>query len=291
MCGYSFVRTQASVSKLDRRAPASLLKIAGLPPPDASRQQNTLASPIFSKAAASPSIALEAALLEGDTYVRQNGFKFAGLLRPTRFKLAVLLAAALIGGSAGLPGIHTLLSRPPGAHWTAEQATRRMLMLCDAYKGPCAMDEMPTYYGDIWVSIPQHLCRRSVWVGFVHVDGQLLELIVNERTGNLVYIFHGGEAEATTDGPRMNARVETPAQAARLSMLAVRKLQMIPRDARVALAGVPAVDTKAKAWQVTWQVWQEPMTAPYPVKVVLQQHDGRLMVATNVREQSVYSTR
>jgi hypothetical protein len=229
-------------------------------------------------------------LLEGDTYMRQNGFKFAGLLRPTRFKFAVLLAAAAIGGSAALPGIYNLHSRPPGAHWTAEQAARRMLVLCDAYKGPCAMDVMPTYYGDIWVSMPQHLCRRNVWVGFVHVDGQILELVVNERTGNLVFVLNGDEVAATVT-TQPSAPVETPAQAARLSMVAVGKLQMIPRDARVALVGVPAVNEVVHVWQVTWQVWDKPMAATYQVKVLLQQHDGRLMVASNAHEQALYSTR
>jgi hypothetical protein len=234
---------------------------------------------------------LDAAMLGGDTDVRLNVFGFAGLLLTTRFKLAVLFAAAAAGGIVCLSRIHDLVVRPPGAHWPAEQAGRRMLVLCDAYKGPCTLEDLPIYFGDLWVATPQPLCRHNVWVGFVHVDGQMLRLIMNEKTGNIVYVLNGGDMARTVVRPNVHAVIENPAQAMRLSMHTVRSLQMIPQNADVALVGIPAMITREKAWHVTWQVWDKPMTAAYHVTVVLQQQDGRLMEATNGREETLISKR
>jgi hypothetical protein len=232
---------------------------------------------------------LDAGVLGGDTDVRLNVFKFAGLLRPTRFKSAVLLAAATVAGSVCLPRIHGVHARPKSARWTAEQVGRRMLALCDAYKGRCTLEGLPSYYGDAWMPTSKRLRHRSYWVGFVHADGQMLELVLNDKTGNLGNVLNGGEMATAADGLQVNGGIKTPAQAARLSMHLVRTLQMIPRKADVALVGIPSVIHREKAWQVTWRVWDKPMAAAYLVKVALRQHDGHLMDAANVQEEALCS--
>jgi hypothetical protein len=223
--------------------------------------------------------------------MRQNVFNFTGLLRPTHFKSAILWSAAALGATAGLSGIHGVHARQQGAHWTAEQAGRRMLALCDNYKGRCTLEGLPSYYGDAWLPISKRFCRRNIWVGFVHADGQMLDLVLNEKTGNLVYVLNGDKMATAADGRQINASVKTPAQAARLSMHVERALQMFPRKAEVALLRITAPNTREKAWHVIWQVWDKPRAVAYQIKVVLQQHDGRLIEATNSQEQALISTR
>ncbi len=190
--------------------------------------------------------------------------------------IVVALAAASL-----VPGANYNLARPHGARMSPEDAARRFLQLGCAFDSPCAI-VIPPYYQvrELPFASAAGFHRRRIWQGTVQANGKLLNLVMNDNTGNLMYAF--------SPGPRPEgdvvAPIETPVGAARTSLAAAQRLQMIPKGAEVALEGDPERYRRSDGWRVAWRVRRTPGASPFLLRVQVTGQDGRIMSAANAHE-------
>ena len=108
---------------------------------------------------------------------------------------------------------------------------------------------------------------------------QLLTLVMNDKTGDLIYAFN------TTDCPAVSSLggvpVNTPVQAARLSIQFAMRLQMVPPRSEIALAVEPSRARLGDTWRVRWRVRAAEGASPYAVTIVLNRYDGHLLSLAN----------
>jgi hypothetical protein len=120
------------------------------------------------------------------------------------------------------------------------------------------------------------------------VNGQLLDMVMNDDTGNLMCVFGAGRSRERLQSATVTAPIETPTQAARLSVRTARRLQMIPDGAEAALKETPTMSSFNKSWRISWWVRNSRKDAPYLLTIVLRGADGRLDAASSGRELSDY---
>ncbi len=193
--------------------------------------------------------------------MRQVVLSLLSLLRPSRRKGFCLVVLVLLFATFGPPQAVRFLARPRGAQRTSDEAARRMLELAKAYQGPSTLLSRVSYRDSEYPlpSRPGLLHRRS-WTAAVQANDQILDLILNDKSGNLVSVFDTGRAIA--------------AQAAKVSFQAARNLQLIPVNAEAALAGVPESRADNHVWHVDCRVRDTPASTEYQVVMTVKRKNG-----------------
>jgi hypothetical protein len=123
-----------------------------------------------------------------------------------------------------------------------------------------------------------------VWQGTVNAGGQLLELVLNDRTGRIMCAVNLGDAISPAESGRIGAPIDTPGQAATVSLNAARKLLSIPNASEIALAKRPHRLPQDSYWTIAWNVRNTQDAKTYPVNVILNREDGRLVSIANGEE-------
>ena len=207
------------------------------------------------------------------------------LLSSTRTLAVCVAAIAAISGGQVIPRAYAYLARPEGAQRTPEQVARLMLRLGNTYQGPSAVSVYPSFRDRV---IPRASTRgqihRKVWQGTINVSGQLLEIVLNDKSGRLMCAFNTGEPATEVDCGRIVAPIDTANQAANISIEAVRRLLSVAPHALAALDGKPRCISQNSYWRVAWKVRNGPGSQAYPLVVFLSRKDGRLISIANGEE-------
>jgi hypothetical protein len=217
--------------------------------------------------------------------VRHIQVTFPRLVNPIKLLAYGSVAVALLLGGLAAPRAIRMLAKPRGARYSPAQVAARMLAAANAYESPASLATIPEFH-DGFAPLPQPGApsHRRVWQADIHANGQLIDLIVNDKDGNVMAAFNVGNAASTSSKSSPTAPVLTAAQAARLSLNVARRLAIIPAGAQAALAVRPEDHGSNERWYVTWRVRNSPTAPEYPVVVTLRQRDGRLLAAANGAE-------
>lgn len=221
--------------------------------------------------------------------MRQVCVKTTPVLGPILVGAVSIAIAAIVMMASALPRFQTSMSRPPGARRSADEAAKRFLALGSAYQQPCALIVAPSYRNrDLPLVSPAGFHRRHVWQGAIAVNGQILDLVMNDNTGNLMCVFDAGKARGRAEPAAVTVPIVSPAQAARVSVQAARRFQMIPDGAETALKETPTRSRFSDRWHVSWWVRDSRKATPHLLTIVLRGVDGRLDAAANGRELADY---
>ncbi len=214
----------------------------------------------------------------------RNRFGFTSMKFPL-IPMAVVVAMVL--GIAGF--LHGRFVDPHAnrTHFSARQIEQRANAICTAACGESDGTPM-LHYEDQTIGAPQNGRHRHTWTATCHVNGRVITIMFNDKTGNVASVFSFRDQ---SDAAQIMERhcLSTKQDALQMSVHWLRALNMTPTGTRIELESIVTPEARRENWSIRWRVANPGVHDLQPVLISLNQQTGFPTVIANKFEITQYA--